>query len=385
MELPAKLDLLGEAAAYDVSAPGRDSAQSLLEDAPQLNRFAGCISEAQVPGGRCLPVLKVLLSNECRNDCYYCGTRCSANVRRETLQPEELVKGFLALERRGMVQGLFLSSGVRDDAERTQEQMQQVVETLRHEHDYRGFIHLKVLPGVSDAAVEAAVRVASRVSVNLEAASVRGLGAIAPDKHLREELLGPLTRAADRARQSLRPVAVTTQFVVGGGPDSDMDFLRASNWLYDRLGLRRAYYSAFRPVPDTPLSNKAPCAERERRLYQADWLLREYGFDLEELVPDADGYLVGDPKLAAAQAAPWRFPVDVNHAGREELLHVPGIGPRAADRIIAARRRRSLTTLRALKLMGARRDTAAPFVVFSGRRASDDPGNQLCLALPGAA
>lgn len=379
MELPAKLDLLGEAAAHDVSAPGRTRAQALLAEDPRANPFAGCIFEAQVPGGRCLPVLKVLLSNECRNDCYYCATRCSANVRRETLRPEELVKGFLALEQRGLVQGLFLSSGVRDDPERTQEQMQRVVETLRYRHGYHGFIHLKVLPGVSDAAVEAAVRVATRVSVNLEAASVRGLGAIAPDKHLREELLAPLTRAAEYARQSLRPVGVTTQFVVGGGPDTDMDFLRASLWLYRRLGLRRAYYSALRPVPDTPLAGLAPCIERERRLYQADWLLREYGFDLEELAPDANGYLTGDPKLAAARAAPWRFPVDVNSAGREELLRVPGIGPRAADRILAARRQRGLHSLRALQLMGARSQTAAPFVVFSGRRASDDPGAQLRL------
>ena len=169
MDVEAKLDLLGDAAQFDVSAPGASYSQALQQAEREMRSQAGCIFPAQVSGGRCIPVFKVLMSNECRNDCYYCATRCSANVPRNTFQPEELARTFLSLEERGLVQGLFLSSGVRDSPERAQEAMIAAVELLRRKHGYRGYVHLKVLPGVSVGAVEAAARLANHLSINLEA------------------------------------------------------------------------------------------------------------------------------------------------------------------------------------------------------------------------
>lgn len=379
-----KLDLLGDAAQFDVSAPGTTFSDALRKAAEEMRLRAGCIFPAQVSGGRCIPVFKVLMSNECRNDCFYCATRCSGNVRRETFQPEELASTFLQLEGRGLVQGLFLSSGVRDSAERSQEQMLKAAEILRHRHGYRGYIHLKILPGVSDAAVEAAARMATRVSVNLEAPTVARLRVIAPDKELRAELLRPLQVAKSLHLRGALRSGVTTQFVVGGAGESDAELLAASDWLYREMGLRRAYYSAFRPMHDTPLAGVSPCSPvREHRLYQADWLLREYGFAREEIPLDGQGNLAldRDPKLAAAQAGPERFPMEVNKASREELLRVPGLGPVTVQRILAARRMRTLRGMQALRTLGVRGDRARGFLLFDGRADALRPGVQLALTL----
>lgn len=370
VEIEARLNLLGDGAQFDVSAPGVGICEAMRQAEEAMRRTAGCIFPAQVGGGRCMPVFKVLMSNECRNDCFYCGTRCSANIPRATFQPEELVRTFLALEGRGLVKGLFLSSGVRDDAERAQEQMIKAVEILRKRHGYRGYIHLKVLPGVSDAAVEAAARLAGRLSINLEAPTVAALRTIAPDKEFRAELLRPLETARALHRAGMIPSGLTTQFVVGGAGESDRELLTAADWLYEHVSLRRAYYSAFRPIADTPLEGLPPTEPlREHRLYQADFLLREYGFALDEVPFGADERLPAtqDPKEAAARLHPERFPVEVNAASREELLRVPGIGPTGAGRILAARRERNLSGPRSLALLGMRAEKARDFLTFNGR------------------
>jgi predicted DNA-binding helix-hairpin-helix protein len=264
MEIEAQLDLLGDAAQFDVSNPGATFSAAVRQAEADLQRISHGIFMAQAGGGRCLPVFKVLLSNECRNDCAYCSCRRSANCERSSFTPVGLASTFMQLERRGLVQGLFLSSGIRDNAERTQERMIDALTILRKQHHYSGFVHLKLLPGVSDGAVAAAARVADRLSLNLEAPTVQHLATIAPDKQLRGGLLRPLRQAAQIERSGLIRSGLTTQFVVGGAGDTDTEILGASDWLYRKLSLRRAYYSAFHPVSGSPL-------EGSRQLAFAGW------------------------------------------------------------------------------------------------------------------
>jgi predicted DNA-binding helix-hairpin-helix protein len=372
METQRKLDLLGDSARWDVSAPGVALSEAMRQAEERLRQTAGCIFLAQARGGGCLPVFKVLMTNECRNRCHYCGLRASSNVPRAGFEPEELARTFMDLEGRGLVQGLFLSSGVREDAERAQQKMIEAVEILRRRYAYRGYVHLKILPGVSDAAIEASVRLASRVSVNLEAPTVGHLQVIAPDKHLREELLRPMERAAGLCASGLARSGLTTQFVVGGAGESDREILQSSDWLYRHYELRRAYYSSFRPVPNTPLSDVPPSPPvRELRLYQADALLTDYGFQVQEMPFGAGGELPAgaDPKLATALAHPERYPVEVNTASREELLRVPGLGPKGVERVLAARREGVVRGPEALRRLGVRAGQTAGFLMFNGRHA----------------
>lgn len=381
--LEQKLSLLGEQAQYDVSAPGAGLSQPRDADRSPgcpLGGLENCIYPA-VAGGRCLPVLKVLMTNACRNNCAYCATRAGADVPRASFRPEELARAFVDMERRGLVQGIFLSSGIPSDPDHAQALIVDTATILRRRYGYRGYMHLKIIPGASDAAIEETVRLADRVSVNLEAPSSDRLARIAPDKDFAEGLLGTLQRAVAHARAAGIPSGVTSQYVAGAAGESDAELLRTSFDLYRRLGLRRVYYSAFRPVEGTPLENLPATPEiRERRLYQADFLVRQYGFAPDELVFGEDGNLpLGlDPKLAWAIAHPEFFPVEINTAGREELLRVPGFGPVAVSRILAARRKGRLTDVRQLTALGVQAAKAAPFVTIAGRRASE-PTDQLCI------
>ena len=384
MDTEGKLDLLGDAARFDVSAPGASLSEAMRLAEQRMQLKAGCIFPAQVGGGRCIPVFKVLMSNACKNDCHYCATRCSADIQRQTFEPEELAKTFMSLEQKRLVHGLFLSSGIVGTPERTQEQMLKAVELLRRKHGYRGYIHLKILPGVSDAAVEAAARLASRLSVNLEAPTVGRLRRIAPEKDFREELLRPLRLARELQQGGLIRSGLTTQFVVGGGGDTDLELLTATVWLYREVGLRRAYYSAFRPIRGTPLEDvPATPPVREHRLYQADWLLREYGFELSELVFGDEGELghERDPKLASATAHPERFPIEISTASREELLRVPGIGPRLAERIVEVRTQGRISGPGALRKLGLRGTRARDFLTFDGVFSPSAERAQLSLGI----
>jgi predicted DNA-binding helix-hairpin-helix protein len=365
MELAAKVDMLGEAAQYDLCRGCGTHTNRVRDD---IGRW---IFPAIRPDGKRVSLLKVLQTNVCRNDCFYCANRAGRDAPRTTLGPDELARLFAELVRRNRVQGLFLSSGIPGHANQASERMLATVELLRRHYQFKGYIHLELLPGADDAIVEASVRLADRVSVNLEAPNAQRIHALCGSKDFAGELLSPLQHAEAWRRRLGRPVSMTTQFVVGAAGEADQEILATSARLYRELRLARAYYSAFQPVRDTPLENHAPTPLwREHRLYQADFLLRQYGFTLPELVMDAQGNLphTGDPKTLWAHRHPERFPLEVNRASLDELLRVPGIGPRSSQRIINWRRQGALRELRQIDLAGADAKRAAPFILLDGKR-----------------
>lgn len=325
-------------------------------------------------------LLKILQTNACENDCYYCATRRGRDIRRTTFQPEELAQTFDEMYRARLVEGIFLSSGVAGGGTRTMEHMLATAELLRNRYRFRGYLHLKLMPGSEPAALERALELADRVSVNLEAPSSERLAQLSPSKRFSEELVAPLqsARRLMDANPLWRRKSMTTQFVVGAADEADCEILGTTARLYDSLHLARVYYSAFQPVPDTPLDGKPPTPLiREHRLYQADFLLRQYGYDFEDLPFDRQGNLPtqSDPKALWADRHPEFFPIELNQASREELLHIPGIGPRSADRILQLRRATKLRSIEQLSGTGADSRRAAPFVLLDGRA----PQYQLCL------
>lgn len=379
MDNGARLRLLGEGARYDVSAPSTLAAQTALADRP------GSIYEALSTDGRRIRLLKVLLSNACRYDCLYCATRCSRDIPRASFRPEELAQLTDELTRASLVNGLFLSSGVVGDPDSTMARMIETVEILRHKHSYRNYVHLKLLPGCSEAAVSTAAGLADRLSVNLEAPGPERLSAICAGKQFERDLVRPLRWARERIGPGQVKAGLTTQFVVGAGDETDRELLETTWKLGAELGLARTYYSGFSPVPDTPLEGREPVSSlREQRLYQAEFLLRSYGFSLSEIVFDDDQMLSVeyDPKMASALAREDEFPIEVNTAERWELLRVPGIGPTSAERILALRGEHTLTSLKHLEVLGARVDRARNFVTLSGRHyPREEPAQQLSMGL----
>jgi predicted DNA-binding helix-hairpin-helix protein len=329
------------------------------------------IYPAALPDGRKILLLKTLLTNACQNDCYYCPTRASAAIRHVTFAPEEMARIFVEMLRRGKVQGLFLSSGIAGGALRTMDRLLSTAEIVRNRYGFKGYLHLKIMPGAEHSQVEAAVRLADRVSLNLEAPSAPRLARIAGKKDFEDDLLGRMRWVKQLADYGLAtPAGQTTQFVVGAADESDQELLTTTDGLYRQVGLRRAYFSAFQPVRGTPLEDHPPTPVlREHRLYQADFLFRQYGFQPEELIFDRQGHLPlsTDPKLLWAQHHPEWFPLEVNSASREQLLRIPGIGPRAAGRLVTMRREGRLRSLEVLKAAGAVMTRAAPYVLLDGR------------------
>lgn len=379
MDNGARLRLLGEGARYDVSVPSTLAAQTPLADKP------GSIYEALSADGRRVRLLKVLLSNACRYDCLYCATRCSRDIPRASFRPEELARLTDELTRAGLVSGLFLSSGIVGDADSTMARMIETVEILRTTYDYRHYVHLKLLPGISEAAVSTAAGLADRLSVNLEAPSPERLTAICPGKSFERDLARPLRWVRQLAQPGQVRAGITTQFVVGAGDETDQELLETTWRLHAELRLARAYFSGFAPVADTPLEGREPTpAVREHRLYQAEFLIRAYGFSLAEMVFDEAGMLLHDrdPKLAFALEREELFPIEVNTAERSQLLRVPGIGPTSAERILQVRGQHKLTSLRHLELLGARTDRARNFITLGGRYyPREEPAQQLSMAL----
>ncbi len=374
MDVVAKIEALGESAQYDLcNACG--AAERKRDD---LGRW---IYPAALPDGGRVRVLKVLMTNVCEKDCYYCGVRASRDVPRTSFTPEELAAAFDRMHRADLVDGLFLSSGVCAGPGNTMDRMIACVELVRQRYQFSGYVHLKILPGASEAHIERAVQIAHRVSVNLEAPNAERLAAIAPRKDFFDELSRPMRvakRLIDTSGGRLAPAGQTTQFVVGAAGETDQEILSTTSRLYTELALRRAYFSAFQPVRGTPLDGLEPTpAWREHRLYQADWLLRFYGFGYDDLVFDAAGHLPrkADPKMLYARAHPELFPVEVNRAPREELLRVPGIGPRSVARLLQWRRQGTLRHLDDVGRAGAVAERAAPFLLLDGRR----PPHQLPL------
>ena len=316
-------------------------------------------------------MLKVLLTNRCGNDCGYCANRLEGARRPLAFGPDELARLFMDLRRQRRASGLFLSSGIGGDADRTMEKMIATAEILRGHYGFKGYIHLKILPGSSEHLAEEACRLASRASINLEAPNPARLSALAGDKGFHEQIMARVAQLSRLQEGGLLPDGHTTQFVVGAAGESDREILSTVSGLYRDYGLRRAYFSAFNPVRGTPLDGlPAENPWRQHRLYQADFLHRLYGFQLEELALDGAGRLPlsRDPKQAWAERHPEFFPVELNRGAREQLLRVPGIGPVSADRIIEARRECRLQELGQLKALKVLERKAAPFILLDGKK-----------------
>lgn len=336
------------------------------------------ISELQMPGGKRLKVLKTLLTSACERNCYYCPFRAGRDMRRATFKPEEMASVFMGMYRAKMVEGLFLSSGIAGGGVRTQDRLIDTADILRNKYHFRGYLHLKLMPGVEKDQVARAMELASRLSVNLEAPNAKRLEALAPKKDFTGELVTPLKWAEEIRREKSphrswngRWPSTVTQFVVGAAGETDVELLSTSEQLYDQARLGRVYYSAFSPVLDTPLENlPAENPMRQHRLYQSSFLLRDYGFTLEDLPFTSDGNLPldRDPKVAWAEEHLAGAPVELNTAGHAELLRVPGIGPRTAERIARSRPQNKLTSLGDLQKLGIRTKPLAPFVLLNGRR-----------------
>jgi putative DNA modification/repair radical SAM protein len=342
--------------------------------APRLHRPpSGGVFYAQTGGGRCMPLLRVLMTNVCENDCRYCSINCHRSVRRTAFKPEELARTFIDMLRSRLVRGLFLSSGVAGGATKTAERTLTAVEIIRRCEGFRGYIHLKIMPGQPAHYIERAVTLADRVSVNLEAATPAHLARIAPKKSY--DLLLPPMAEVHRLQQrhpDLLRAGQITQLVVGAAGESDQRVMQTAGELYDRYSLRRVYYSGYSPVCGEVLAPPVP-ALRQHRLYQADWLLRFYGFVFPELPFLEDGSLPreADPKAAWALLHPERFPIEVNQATHDELLRVPGIGPISAKRILALRSELTFRDLRDLSRLGVAVKRARQFVLLDGRYLGD--------------
>jgi putative DNA modification/repair radical SAM protein len=360
LDVREKLAILADAAKYDASCASSGAAKRDSRGGKGVGSTEGMgICHAYAPDGRCISLLKILLTNSCIFDCHYCINRRSSNVRRARFTTGEVVRLTLAFYRRNYIEGLFLSSGIIRSPDYTMEQIVEVARALREDEDFRGYIHLKTIPDADPELVRRAGLYADRLSINVELPTADGLARLAPEKDGQRiegamgNLKGAIEAGADarkrfRSAPAFAPAGQSTQMIVGADAASDRDIVGRAAALYRRYRLRRVYYSAFSPIPDASavLPLQRPPLMREHRLYQADWMLRHYGFSTAELAAStgADGNLPldMDPKLAWALAHRGAFPVDVNAAAREQLLRVPGLGVKAVDRIVAARRHRRL-------------------------------------------
>lgn len=379
MDYAEKLKLLGASARWDVSAPSTLFAQEPLPDG------SGAIYDALSAQGRGIRILKVLLSNACSFDCLFCPMRCSRSQPRTSFRPDELARLVSELRGAGLIQGLLLSSGIIGDVDGTMERMIETVQLLRHQHGFRDHVHLKLMPGASEAAITSAAQVADRLSLNVEAPTLELVSSVCPAKDFARHLMRPLRQAVAMIGSGRLPDGVTTQFVVGVAGETDRQILDLTWQLLAQTGLRRVCFSGFRPVEDTPLAGAEPAPHtREQRLYQAELLLRAYGFEPAEIVFDADGMLPADtdPKLASAEARTELFPLEVNNADRWELLRVPGIGPTCVEAVIFAREQTRITSLKQLAALGVRVDRARNFLTLSGRfYPRSAPAQQMAMEL----
>ncbi len=387
MDVKRKLEILADAAKYDASCASSGTEKRDSRDGKGIGSTdAGMgICHSYAPDGRCISLLKILLTNACNFDCLYCVNRASSNVTRARFTVDEVVQLTLDFYRRNYIEGLFLSSGIIRSPDYTMEQVVAVARKLREEHHFRGYIHLKTIPEADDALITEAGKYADRLSINIEVPEEGSLAKLAPEKDVRaiRRTMGRLRLKLDEAREGRKPTprgnvaprfapaGQSTQMIVGADSASDQTIIKTSANLYGSYKLKRVYYSAFSPIPDASraLPLRAPPLMREHRLYQADWLMRFYGFDADEIVSETDGMLSleMDPKLAWALRNRDRFPLDVNRASREDLLRVPGFGAKAVQRIIETRR---ISSIRASDLarLHIPRNKALPFIVLPDHR-----------------
>ncbi|MDB4369998.1 putative DNA modification/repair radical SAM protein [Akkermansiaceae bacterium] len=357
MELQQKLEVLADAAKYDASCASSGATRKNSSGGKGVGSTGGAgICHSYAPDGRCISLLKVLLTNRCLYDCHYCINRRSSNVQRAAFTSDEVVKLTLDFYKRNYIEGLFLSSGIIRSADHTMEMVIEVARSLREDHDFRGYIHLKTIPESSVELIEKAGQFADRISINIELPDEESLKTFAPEKSLRKTriAMGKIRHRVENAKEVRREkggkrspdsrfaTGQSTQVIVGADSSTDQTFLKRSTDLYSNYRLRRVYYSAFSPIPEPSsiLPLKSPPLVREHRLYQADWLMRFYGFDATEIVsddlPNLDLDL--DPKLSWALRNRHLFPIDLNRADKLMLYRVPGLGIRNADRILGIRR-----------------------------------------------
>jgi len=341
-------------------------------------RDAVSVTSAALPNGKRISLLKTLLTSACERHCNYCPFRSDRDYRRATLKPGEMAKVVEAFHKAGIIQGLFLSSGIAGGGIRIQDQLIETAEILRFKYRYDGYIHLKVMPGAEVAQIERTMQLADRVSINLEAPNAHRLGLLAPEKIYLYELFQPI-QYVQRVRLEQSPhlgwngrwPSLVSQFVVGAVGESDHELLSTSEQLFKNFGLRRIYYSRFNPVPDTPFENLTPTPLlREHRLYQASYLLRDYGFSLNDLPLESNGNLPisNDPKTAWAKIHLSSLPIEINLANRNELLRVPGFGPKSVNAIMKARKRGVLLEIEDLKKIGLNPERSLPFILLDGKR-----------------
>ncbi len=378
-----KLAILADAAKYDASCASSGAQKRNSAGTGGIGSTEGMgICHSYAPDGRCISLLKVLLTNYCQYDCLYCVNRVSSNVQRARFGAEELAKLTLEFYKRNYIEGLFLSSGIIKSPDYTMEQMVEVARILREDLEFHGYIHLKTIPDAAPELLEAAGRYADRLSINVELPSRSSLGELAPEKdasRIRKAMASVRLKLDEKKEKSrhtnpraIKATGQSTQMIIGADGSDDRKILTTSASLYAGYRLRRVYYSAFSPTPhpSSKLPPEAPPLRREHRLYQADWLLRFYGFELDEIIAGGNDGMLDldvDPKLAWALKHPEKFPIDVNRATREELLRVPGLGTRGVGAIIKARR------LGALRLDDIARLTTSvtrirPFITARGWR-----------------
>jgi predicted DNA-binding helix-hairpin-helix protein len=389
MELEIKLETLMSLAADDrEGAPGTET---MLPPRLRNAKAAGALRPLNLrdvrigPNGPRAKLLRILMTNACSFNCHYCPMRRDRELPRALLKPQEMVRIFMEAVRRGWASGLFLTTGIPGRPKKVMDDLIEVLATLRERHHYRGYIHVKIIPGADDAQIERITALATRVSVNLETPCSATLTPIAPEKTF-ETTLVTLQRARSqsasaqmderdgRPRDTLHPngiAGMTTQFVIGATPDTDKTIIGKTTDLYAAGGMHHAQFSAFRPIRETPMENvRATPAIREHRLYQADHLLRRYGYTRDEIVFDSAGNLPlsYDPKVAWALSRRDLFPVDVSRADYATLLRVPGLGPIVARRIVQERRKTAIRGLSDLRRMGAVVSRAAGFLTLNGKQ-----------------
>lgn len=372
-----KLILLGDATRFEPA--GAQPQQESASSPPRAPKPLPCISEVTTPKGK-KPILKAMMTTACERNCYYCPFRAGRNqMERITFTPDEMAQTHVELARSGIVDGIFLSSGIIKGSVTTQDKIIDTAELIRRKFGYRGYMHLKIMPGAEYDQIRRTLQLADRVSVNLEGPTAERLAALAPKKDFWSELITRLQWIGQLKRTEQLRASVVTQFVVGAVGDTDLELLQISEKLYRQFGLRRTYYSGFHPIAHTPFDNLMPTDPlREFRLYQAGFLLRDYGWMVEDLPfqPDTNLPLHQDPKRIWADVHLRQSPVEINRASRAELLRIPGIGPVAADAIIQARRHGRLQDLPHLRALGVRDvDKTAPYILLNGRR----PAIQLSL------
>ena len=365
-----KLAQMGESTIYEPA--GDRPQQEKRRGAYQSRSLAECITNVSTPRGS-LPIVKAMLTTACERNCYYCPFRAGrSKMKRLTFSPDELAQGFDTLQRAGRVEGMFLSSGIIKGSVTTQDKIIDTAEIVRNRYHYPGYLHLKVMPGIEYDQLYRLMQLADRVSVNLEGPTQERLSALAPKKDFTHELLRMLQLAEQirRTHPYEKLAGTVTQFVVGAVGDTDHELLSLSSSLYRQYGLTRAYYSGFSPVIQTPFEN-LPATDplREHRLYQASFLLRDYGWKVEDLPFTRDGnmQLELDPKRAWAERHLREAPIEIMKASRNQLLRVPGIGPVGADAIVRARRLGRLTELSHLRQLNIRApEQAAPYILLDG-------------------